>query len=65
MGRLDNFFYPALVALIKQPVSLVDDKVSQVLQREPRGLLEVIQQPPRRRHDDVHLWGRCQADEST
>jgi len=53
---LNYFLHPALVALIQQSICFVDDEVSQVLQCETRGLREMIQQSPRGRHNDIHLF---------
>lgn len=55
VSGLNDLPHPALVALVEQPVRFVDDEIPQVLQREPGGLREVVQQPPGRSHDDVHL----------
>ncbi len=55
VGGLYDFLHPALVALIQQSVCFVDDEVPQVLQREPRGLREMVQQSSGCCHNNIHL----------
>ena len=51
--QFDDLFHLVLEADVEDAVGLVDDQTLQVLEEEAGRVLQVVQQPARRRHDDV------------
>ena len=54
--QFDDLFHLVLEADVEDTVRLVDDQTLEVLEQEAGGVLQVVQQATRRRHDDIDPW---------